>query len=81
MIFNEGSKPEMMAMIAQTAAILSSCKPFGKTSVFLYACKTWTLNSDIQSSILTTEMKCLKKRPCNKQKRSLKYSKTGNQTP
>ena len=77
-ISDEGSKPEVVARIAQTTAVLSKLQTIWRDkkislrskiqlmrslaiSVLLYACKTWTLNADLQRRILATEMRCYRK--------------------
>ena len=64
-ITDEGSKPEILSMIAQTAAALTRLKPVWidksislsskirlmrslVTSIFLYACESWTLTAELQ---------------------------------
>ena len=64
-ITDEGSKPEILSRIAQTTAALTRLKPIwiGKsislsskmhshvTSIFLYACESWTFTAELQSRI------------------------------
>ena len=69
-ITDEGSKPEMLSRIAQTTAALTKLKPVRNlsfniqlmrslvTSIFLYACESWTLTAELQRRIQTTEMRC-----------------------
>ena len=88
-ITDEGSKPEILFMIAQTTAALSRLKPVWidksislsskirlmrsfVTSIFLYACESWTLTAELQRRIQAMEMRCYckilcisyKQRPC-----------------
>ena len=49
-VSDEGFKPEIPCRIAQTTAALTRLKPVRNgmcivTSIFLYACELWTLNS------------------------------------
>ena len=67
-ITDEGSKPEILARIAQTTAALTRLKPVWNdrsiflsskirlmrslvTSIFLYACESWTLTAELQRRI------------------------------
>ena len=67
-ITDEGSKPEILSRIAQTAAALTRLKPvwtdrsislsskirlmrFLVTSIFLYACESWTVTGELQRRI------------------------------
>ena len=67
-IADEGSKPEILSRIAQTAAALTRLKPvwtdrsislsskirlmrFLVTSIFLYACESWTVTGELQRRI------------------------------
>ena len=73
-ITDEGSKPETLSKIAQTAA-LTRLNPvwndrsislnsktrllrFLVTSIFLYACESLTLTAELQRRIQTIEMRC-----------------------
>ena len=75
---DEGSKPEVLARIAQTVAALSKLKPIWKdrtislhtkvrllrslvTSIFLYACETWTLTAELERRIQFLEMRCYRR--------------------
>ena len=67
-ITDEGSKPEILSRIAQTTAALTRLKPawtdkiqlmrFLVTSIFLYACESWTLTAELQRKIQAKEMRC-----------------------
>ena len=76
-ITDEGSKPEILSRIAQTAA-LTSLKPVWNdrsislsskirlmrshvTSIFLYVCESWALTSELQRRIQAMEMRCYRK--------------------
>ena len=55
---DESSKPEIHSRIAQTTAALTGLKPVWKdrmhslvTSIFLYACESWTLTAELQRRI------------------------------
>ena len=75
---NEGSKPEILSMIAQTTAALTRLKPVWidksislsskiplkcslVTSIFLYACESWTLTEELQKRTQAMEMRCYQK--------------------
>ena len=77
-ITDEGSKPEILSRIAQTAATLTRLKPvwndrsislsskiqvmcFLVTSIFLYACESFTLTAELQRRIQAMEMRCYRK--------------------
>ena len=77
-ITDEGSKPERLSRIAQTAAALTRLKLVWNdrsislsskirlmhslvTSIFLYACESWTLTAELQRRIQATEMSCYQK--------------------
>ena len=76
-ITDEGSKPEILSRIAQTTAALTRLKPVWNgsislsskirlmrslvTSIFLYACESWTLTAELQRRIQTVEMRCYRK--------------------
>ena len=77
-ITDEGSKPEILSRIAQTAAALTRLKPVWNdrsislsskirlmrslvTSIFLYACESWTLTAELQRRIQALEMRCHRK--------------------
>ncbi|KAI0218585.1 hypothetical protein LSAT2_029705 [Lamellibrachia satsuma] len=74
-ITDEGSKPDILARIAQTTAALTSLKPLWNDinitkirlmrslvmSIFLYASETWTLSTDLQKRIQAMEMRCFRK--------------------
>ena len=74
----EGSKPEILARIAQTTAALTRLKPVWNggsislsskirlmrslvTSIFLYACESWTLTAELQRRIQAMETRCYRK--------------------
>ena len=73
-ITDEGSKPEILSRIAQTRAALTRLKPVLNdsislsskirrmrsfvTSIFLYACESWTLTAELQRRIQAMEMRC-----------------------
>ena len=74
---DEGSKPEILCRIAQTAA-LTRLKPVWNdrsislsskirlmrslvTSNFLYACESWNLTAELQRRIQAKEMRCYRK--------------------
>ena len=76
-ITDEGSKPEILSRIAQTAA-LTRLKPVWNdksislsskirlmhtfvTSFFLYACEPWMLTAELQRRIQAMEMRCYHK--------------------
>ena len=76
---DEGSKPEILFRIAQTTAALTRLKLVWinkirlmrspVTSIFLYACESWTLTAELQRRIQSMEMRCHRKihliqRPC-----------------
>ena len=66
-ITDEGSKPEILSRTAQTTAALTMLKPWNDrsislsskiqlmrslvTSIFLYACESWTLTAELQRRI------------------------------
>ena len=64
-ITDEGSKPEILSRIAQTTAALTRLKPVWKirlmrslvTSIYLYACESWTLTAELQRRIQAMEMR------------------------
>ena len=77
-ITDEGSKPEILSRIAQTAAALTRLKPVWiaksislnskirrmrslATSIFLYACESWTLTAELQRRIQAIEMRYYRK--------------------
>ena len=77
-ITDEGSKPEILSRMAQTAAALMRLKPVWNdrsislsskiqlmrslvTSIFLYACESWTLTADPKRRIQAMEMRCYRK--------------------
>ena len=76
-ITDESSKPEILSRIAQTAALtrlkpvwndrsvsLSSKIRLMRspvTSIFLYACKSWTLTEEFQRRRQSMEMRCYRK--------------------
>ena len=77
-ITDEGSKPEILSRIAQTAAALTRLKPVWNdrsisvsskirlirslvTSIFLYACESWTLTAELQRKIQAMEMRYYRK--------------------
>ena len=79
-ITDEGSKPEILARIAQATAALTRLKPVWidksitlsskirlmrslVTSIFLYACESWTLKAELQRRIQAMEMRCYHKIP------------------
>ena len=74
-ITDEGSKPELLCMIAQATAALTRLKPVWNdksislsskirlmrslvTSIFLYACESWTLAAELQRRIQAMELRC-----------------------
>ena len=64
-ITDEGSKPELLCRIAQATAALTRLKPIWirlmrslVTSIFLYACESWTLTVELQRRIQAVEMRC-----------------------
>ena len=80
-VSDEGSKPEVLARIAQTTAALTRLKPIWNdnnitlsskvrlmrslvTSIFLYACESWTLTAELQRKIQSMEMRCYRKLLC-----------------
>ena len=80
-ITDEGSKPEILSRIAQTAAALTRLKPVLNdrsislssetglmcslvTSIFLYACESWTLTAELLRRIQVMEMRCYRKILC-----------------
>ena len=77
-ITDEGSKPEILSRLAQTAAALTRLKPVWSdrnislsskirlmcsfvTSIFLYACESWSFSAELQRTIRATEMRCYRK--------------------
>ena len=76
-ITDESSKPEILSMITQTAALrrlkqvwndrsisLSSMIRLKRslvTSIFLYACESWALTAELQRRIQATKMRCYRK--------------------
>ena len=79
-VTDEGSKPEILSRISQTAAALTGLKPvwndrrislsskirlmrFLVTSIFLYACESWTLTAELQRRIQAMEVRCYRKIP------------------
>ena len=70
-ITDEGSKPEILSRIAQTTAALTKLKLVWinkirlmrspVTSIFLYACESWTLTAELQRRIQAIEMSCYRK--------------------
>ena len=91
-ITDEGSKLEILSRIAQTTAALTRLKPFWNgsislnskirlmpslvTSIFLYACESWTLKAELQRRIQTIEMRCYHKIPHNSIKTMLPMRKS-----
>ena len=79
-ITDEGSKPKILSRIAQTMAAWTRLKPVWNesislsskirlmcsliTSIFLYACESWTLTAELQRRIQAMEMKCYCKILC-----------------
>ena len=77
LINDESSKPEILSRIAQTTALtrlkrvwndksisLSSMIRLMRslvTSIFLYACESWTLKAGLQRKIQAIEMRCYRK--------------------
>ena len=76
-ITDEGAKSGILSRIAQTTAALTRLKPVWNgsislsskirlmrslvTSIFLYACESWTLTAELQRRIQTVEMRCYRK--------------------
>ena len=77
-VTDEGSKPEILARIAQTTTALSRLKTIWSdrnimlgskirlmrslvTSIFLYACESWTITADIEKRIKALEMRCYRR--------------------
>ena len=75
-ITDEGSKPEILSRITQTAKASTRLKPvwndrstslsskirhFLVTSIFLYACESWTLTAELQRRIQAMETRCYRK--------------------
>ncbi|KAK2158372.1 hypothetical protein NP493_1806g00001 [Ridgeia piscesae] len=72
-IADEGSKPEILARIAQAKlktiwndrniALSSKFRLMRSLvmSIFLYACESWTLTADTERRIQAIEMRCLRK--------------------
>ena len=67
-VTDEGSKPKILSRIAQTTAALTGLKPVWKdrmhslvTSIFLYACESWTLAPEFKRRIQAMEMRCYRK--------------------
>ena len=75
-ITDEGSKPELLCGIAQATAALTRLKPIWidksislsskirlmlVTSIFLYACESWTLTAELKRRIQAVEMRCYRK--------------------
>ena len=75
-ITDEGSKPEILSRIAQTRlkpvwndrSISLSSKirlmRFPVTTIFLYACESWTFTTELQRRIQAMEMRCYCKILC-----------------
>ena len=73
-ITDEGSKPDILARIAQTTAALTRLKPLWNDrnsskirlmrslvmSIFMYVSETWTLSADLQKRIQAMEMRCFR---------------------
>ena len=74
-LFEEGSKPEILSRIAQATAALTRLRPVWNdgsislsskvqlmrslvTSIYLYACESWTLTAELQRRIQDMEMRC-----------------------
>jgi len=76
-IADEGSKPEILARIAQATAARAKLKTIWNDRnialsskmrslvmpIFLYACEYWTLTADTEKTIQAMEMRCLRKTP------------------
>ena len=73
-ITDESSKPEILSRIAQTIAALTRLKSVWDdrnislsskmqlvTSIFLYACESWTLTAELQRKMQAIEMRCCHK--------------------
>ena len=71
-ITDEDSKPEILSRISQTTAALTRLKPVWidksirlmrslVTSIFLYACESWTFTAELQRIIQAMEMRCDRK--------------------
>ena len=71
-ITDEDSKPEILSRISQTTAALTRLKPVWidksirlmrslVTSIFLYACESWTLTAELRGRIQAMEMRCYRK--------------------
>ena len=72
-----GSKPEILCRIAQATTALTRLKPVWidksisisskirlsapLSSIFLYACESWTLTAELQRRIQAMEMRCYRK--------------------
>ena len=69
-VSDDGSKPEVLSRIAQATAALTKLKPIWRDnnisleskvkliSIFLYACKSWTLTAEIEKRTHALEMIC-----------------------
>ena len=73
-ITDEGSRPEILSRIPKATAALTRLKPFWNgrsislsslaTSIFLYACESWTLTAELQRRMQAMELRCYRKLPC-----------------
>ena len=78
LVTDEGSKPEVLARIAQATAALAKLNIIWKhknitvatkirlmrslvTSIFLYACESWTLTANLERRVQAMEMRCFRK--------------------
>ena len=77
LVSDEGSKPEVLSRIAQTAAVTklkviwndkniaisSKIRRMRSLaiSIFFYACETWTITADIERRIQALELRCFRK--------------------
>ena len=77
-VSDDGSKPEILARIAEATAALTKLKPIWREnniflglkvklmrslviSIFLYACKSWTLTAELEKSTQAFEMRCFRR--------------------
>ena len=60
-IYNEGSKPEILSRIAQTTAAISRLKIIWRDKNISLACKSWTLTAETERRIQALEMRCYRR--------------------
>ena len=64
-VTDEGSKPDILSRIAQTTTAFTRLKSVWNdrsislsSSIFLYACESWTLTAELQRRVQAMEMRC-----------------------